>query len=181
MNGIRRAPTINRHKQSGAVLAVGLIMLLIMTLLGITSMGTTNLEEKMAGNTRDRAIAFQAAESALRQGESIVQANWSSLTFDTSCTGGFCDCSSTSTICPEYWTDSTLDVWNTGSRHNKYTDTINNVSSQGKYIIEYLGAYEQPLDPVCNTCPKDYYRITAVGYGMSPGATVMLQSTYRID
>lgn len=181
MNTKRIQPAAPRHRQSGAVLAIGLVMLLVMTLIGLTAMGTSNLEEKMSGNTRDRAIAFQAAESALRHGENIVQVNSSSMTFDTSCTGGMCDCSSTSTICPEYWTDSGLNVWDTSGRHNGYTESIGNVSAQAKYIIEYLGAYVQPLDPACNTCPKDYYRITAIGYGMSPGSKVMLQSTYRID
>ncbi len=168
-------------RQSGAALIFGLIMLLIMTLIGVTSMGTSNLEEKMAGNTRDRVVAFQAAESALREAERVAQNNSASLSFDTNCTGGLCDCSSTTVICPEYWTDSTLDVWNTAARHTNYVSTINLVTSKSKYIIEYLGQRVVPLDPVCNTCPKDYYRITTLGFGMSPGSRVMLQTTYRID
>ncbi|MCX7100437.1 MAG: PilX N-terminal domain-containing pilus assembly protein, partial [Methylobacter sp.] len=52
--------------QSGAVLIISLIMLLLLTLIGTTAMQTSTLEEKMAGNLRDRDIAFQAAESALR-------------------------------------------------------------------------------------------------------------------
>ena len=91
-----------------------------MTLLGVSSMSTSNLEEKMSGNSRDREIAFQAAESALREAERIVQNNWGSLAFDTNCTNGYCDCDPASftatTTCAEYWTDSTLDVWNTASR-----------------------------------------------------------------
>lgn len=61
----------HRHinHQSGAVLILSLIMLLVMTVLGVTAMQSTVLEEKMAGNFRDRNIAFQAAEAALRNGE----------------------------------------------------------------------------------------------------------------
>ena len=59
--------------QSGAVLIISLIMLLLLTLIGTTSMQTTTLEEKMAGNMRDRNIAFQAAESALRDAELDIQ------------------------------------------------------------------------------------------------------------
>jgi type IV pilus assembly protein PilX len=181
MNGMYGTLDPGRAREAGAALAVSLIMLLVMTLIGITSMGTTNLEEKMAGNTRDRAIAFQAAESALREAERVVQDNHSALSFDTTCTSGYCDCSSTSTTCPEYWTDTTLDVWNNVNRYTAYTVNIDNVAARSKYIIEYLGSFEVPSDPVCPTCPKQYYRITALGIGMSPDANVMLQSTYRID
>ncbi|MCH8866850.1 MAG: hypothetical protein IID58_08370 [Proteobacteria bacterium] len=61
-----------RH-QSGAVLAVCLVFLLIITLIAVSSMRDTLLEEKMAGNTRDRNLAFQAAESAAREAEIFVE------------------------------------------------------------------------------------------------------------
>lgn len=62
-----------RNTQSGAVLAIALIMLLVLTLLGTTGMQNTIMEERMASNTRDRSIAFQAAESAIRDAETYLQ------------------------------------------------------------------------------------------------------------
>ena len=56
-------------RQRGVVLVTGLIFLVILTLLGVTAMQTTILEERMAGNLRDENLAFQAAEAALREGE----------------------------------------------------------------------------------------------------------------
>ncbi len=56
-------------KQRGAALIVSLIILLVMTLIGVTSMQTTIMQEKMAGNSRDLSMAFQAAEGAARTGE----------------------------------------------------------------------------------------------------------------
>jgi type IV pilus assembly protein PilX len=47
--------------------------LLIVTLLTVSNMQTSILEEKMAGNTSDRNIAFQAAESALREAEVFLE------------------------------------------------------------------------------------------------------------
>ena len=44
-------------KQKGAVLFVGLMMLLIMSLIAITSMQGSTLEVRMAGNTKDSLIA----------------------------------------------------------------------------------------------------------------------------
>ena len=52
-----------RSKQSGSALIISLMILIVMTLIGITGMGTSGLEEKMAGNDRDAALAFQAAEA----------------------------------------------------------------------------------------------------------------------
>ena len=48
--------------QQGAALVVSLMILLVMTLIGITAMSSSNLEEKMAGNSRDMMLAFQAAD-----------------------------------------------------------------------------------------------------------------------
>lgn len=59
----------NRNRQGGAVLAVSLIMLLVVTLIAVASMQGTMLEEKMAGNSLDRNLAFQATESAVREAE----------------------------------------------------------------------------------------------------------------
>ena len=82
-------PFIVRY-QNGAVLFISLIFLLIMTIIGITAMKTTVLEEKMASNTKNRNLALQAAEAALRAGELQI-ANNSITAFDSACTGGYCE------------------------------------------------------------------------------------------
>ena len=60
-------------RQRGAVLIVSLIFLLIVTLIAVGSMRDTILEEKMAGNTRDRNLAFQSAESGVREAEQFIE------------------------------------------------------------------------------------------------------------
>ena len=54
-------------RQSGAVLIVAMILLVVLTLLGVTAMNTTSLEERMASNTQEQVRAFQAAETALSE------------------------------------------------------------------------------------------------------------------
>ncbi len=61
-----------RARQRGAALIVALIMLVVMTLLGVTIARTTTLQERMAGNLRNKSIAFEAAETTLRVGEAWV-------------------------------------------------------------------------------------------------------------
>ena len=58
--------------EKGAVLLVALIVLLLMTIIGISSMRGTSLQERMAGNMRDQNLAFQSAETAMRQAEAFV-------------------------------------------------------------------------------------------------------------
>ena len=62
-----------QHRQQGSVLAVTLVILLVVTLLTVSNMQTSILEEKMAGNNNDRNVAFQTAESGLREAEVFLE------------------------------------------------------------------------------------------------------------
>jgi len=53
------------HQQRGIVLVVGLVMLISLTLIGVTAMKSTTIDERIAANSQFKAIAFQVAESAL--------------------------------------------------------------------------------------------------------------------
>ena len=64
---------MHRHpRQQGVVLITGLIILVLLTILGLTASRSILLEERMAGNMKDQNVAFQAAEAALRMGESYL-------------------------------------------------------------------------------------------------------------
>ncbi len=60
-----------RHiqKQSGVTLVVSLIILVALTILGVTSMQSTRTEISMAGNLRESGMAFNAAEAGLSNAE----------------------------------------------------------------------------------------------------------------
>ena len=62
----------SRKSQSGVVLVISLIMLILLTIIGVSGLQNAGLEEKMAGNMRDKNLAFQAAESALRDAEADI-------------------------------------------------------------------------------------------------------------
>lgn len=51
--------------QSGVALVTALIILLILTIIGITALNTSALQGRMAGSIQDTTFAFQAAESGL--------------------------------------------------------------------------------------------------------------------
>lgn len=51
----------------GAVLVVSLVLLVVLTLLGVSVMNMTRLEERMASNSQELAQALQSAETGLEQ------------------------------------------------------------------------------------------------------------------
>ena len=59
--------------QRGMALLVSLVFLLLLTLIGISSMQNATLQEKMAGSLGLRNQSFQLAEAVLSVGESAVQ------------------------------------------------------------------------------------------------------------
>ena len=60
-----KQPHMNSNTQGGAALITALVMLVILTLLGLSSMTTTTMEERMAANSQELNRAFQAASSGL--------------------------------------------------------------------------------------------------------------------
>lgn len=62
MNGINPAIATQR----GAALFVGLMLLLILTVLGLSTSNVSIMQERMAGNVADSNVAFQEAERTLR-------------------------------------------------------------------------------------------------------------------
>ncbi|MDH3712631.1 MAG: PilX N-terminal domain-containing pilus assembly protein [Gammaproteobacteria bacterium] len=62
-------------QQRGAALIVGLMMLLALTLIGITTMGMNTMELRMASNAQNKSNAFQAAEAGLEVGVGLTNAN----------------------------------------------------------------------------------------------------------
>lgn len=58
-------PIPHLSHQRGIVLVVGLVFLLVLTILGVTALRTTALEERMAGNMMSKTLAFQDAEATI--------------------------------------------------------------------------------------------------------------------
>jgi hypothetical protein len=57
--------------QHGVALLIAMILLIVLTLLGLSALKTTIIETKLATNSQERAYAFQMAETALSEKESL--------------------------------------------------------------------------------------------------------------
>ena len=77
------------RKQSGVVLVFTLIILLILTLLGTSSIQMTGLLERMARNTTDTNAALGAAEAGLLAAESLVEAETGLTAYEANTAGKY--------------------------------------------------------------------------------------------
>lgn len=63
---------MSRMQQRGFSLLVVMVFLLVLGLLGFAVTKSAIVQEKIAGNVREKNIAFLAAEAALRSGEMFL-------------------------------------------------------------------------------------------------------------
>jgi type IV pilus assembly protein PilX len=68
------SPPPSLVKNKGVILIVALVMLLVMTTIGVTTMSGSTLQERMASNYREQAVAQINAEAALLSGEQFLNA-----------------------------------------------------------------------------------------------------------
>ncbi|MCH6566595.1 MAG: hypothetical protein IH811_12100 [Proteobacteria bacterium] len=74
MNYQNNLSTTSPSQQKGISILVTMVMLLVMTLIGVSSMKTAIVELKMAGSMQQEGLALNRAEEALRVGETNVDA-----------------------------------------------------------------------------------------------------------
>jgi len=168
------------QNQSGSVLIISLIVMLVLTVLGVSGMKSSVMEEKMAGNMRDSQLAFQAAEATLKEAERHIETNVVSVAnFDTNGSDGLYD-------------RSQHKVWNqigwTSNDSLEFTNFSTNyaINTPPRYIIQHVASQ---LNNVDNLNMDNYgqgtgagrvemFLITARAVGNSGNTVVMLQSTY---
>lgn len=166
--------------QTGAALIVSLIFLLLMTLLSTSSMRTSTMQERMAGNLRDWTLGFQGAEASLRAAEDFLLNTAVLPEFND--TGGFYEMSSPNR---PVWVGA---AQSDGSGHLTYPDAVPDVAEQPRYYIERLSAIRPAGSSTETGAPVEeiyFFRITAIGYGGAeddggdPLSSTVLSTVYR--
>jgi len=177
-----------RIRQQGAILIVSMLLLLVMTLLGITAVSTSTLEEKMASNNRQRQLAFQSASSALRDAETWLRTTISSVAqFEVKFNGA-----------PDelYWVRQPtpgddvravpMDIydgyaWAADNSLEPATSVVTGDQNPARYVIEYMGRIGEPPLDYNEPDNRNYaFRVTAIGWGTDNTTTFVTQSAFRI-
>ena len=181
MRTIRQPSLSSRQNNTGVALFISLVMLLMLTIIGVSSVQTTTLEVRMARNEHDALLAFQAAESALRDAEGALDLLTSAVGFTDTGTNGQWTIADIGD--PDRW--ELAGLW-TGALSIDADTNVTGVAAQPRFIIEHVAsvireenAY-QIDDPYAASGADriEMFRVTARGVGGSPNAVVLLQSTY---
>jgi len=164
-----------RSYQRGAVLVVSMLLLLVMTILALSISQTTTLEERMAGNTRDMELAFQASEAGVRAGELRLTnvtdpVACGDLTTCDSLTQGTFGAINFSGLLKTWWDSNGVEYGLAGSHD------ITEVTEDPKYVVRVRGRTSDTL--VVGGQKVTYYEITSRSYGKTDTSQAVVQSVY---
>ncbi|CAN7251801.1 PilX N-terminal domain-containing pilus assembly protein [Pseudomonas sp. LjRoot277] len=154
---------VTPHTQRGMALLVSLVFLLLLTLIGLSSMQSATLQEKMAASVTLRNQSFQGAESALRVGESAVQLETYSLPV----------CSGTTQCAPPAESSTII-----GAGLNSTSGVTWIASGSGFYGVQNIGTTLTAVNVPSNTSTT-LYRVTAVG--IAGNSRSVVESIYAKD
>ncbi len=171
------------EKQQGFILAASLMLLLIVTLLGVSGISSVTLHEKMSSNLRESDRAFEAGLMATDAAETWLAAQLNQPEARNAVSGS---------QTPNVWAPESvgsfyaLSTWADPSTPPRQLDlpasagvAISPVFYTEEWASRYLGSSINPASQHRITDPRVwYYRNTVKAFGGNVTATSMQQSIY---
>lgn len=160
-------------RQQGVALVISLLMLVAITLLAVSTLRNSVLQEKLVSNLSDAEISHQVAEATLRQVATQLPLAAGAAGYIAALPAPV---------------DGTADAWNRSAvwaNAGQVTVAINGVNYTGDYIVENLGYWSSRQDPSCKAkenplCERQTFRITARNRPVTGRAGVMMQVVWRM-
>jgi type IV pilus assembly protein PilX len=189
-----KRPAHDMHAQRGVVLVTSLLLLVVVTIIALSMFRSFGVQEKIAGNMREKQRALQAAVSAQQYAENWLTNN--STAVSAPCTvllnanigqGQICSVKLSTAVA-----DITTLPWKIGGVPVGVTflppgmavSATTSVSAANlanpsyfatpSFYIADLGASADP------NIPGEVYQIDAVAYGGSSGTVAVVESTYAV-
>ncbi|MBN2856212.1 MAG: hypothetical protein JXK51_08215 [Halothiobacillaceae bacterium] len=136
-----------RARQQGVALVVALVLLVVVTLVGLAAIRGTSLQEKMAGNTFDRAQAFQLTEGAVDLAARTIVLATPGPNPTTYATPGITDCSQ-GPCADNPATDAVVNNTNypwvtipvSASSNSAITNMVSIYGNAPAYLVQYMGS-----------------------------------------
>jgi type IV pilus assembly protein PilX len=169
-----------RSLERGMVLISALLLLLVMTILGVAMFRSFGLEEKTAGNTREKQRALHAAESAQTYAEWWLSASPGS----NAVSGAQCgSVALTPRVCSNRIQSAATLPWGAGVSYTPPMLTVaaagvldGYYAAPGFYISFLAGSYDPTTGTQTNT-----YQVDAQGYGGTQNAAAVVESNYSVS
>jgi type IV pilus assembly protein PilX len=174
-------------RESGFALVVSLLLLVALSFVGIAALRNVTLQEKMAGNTYFRMVAFQESERAIAMSSSELALDGAYSS--SGLPGGDSSSSSTRKIMTAGGLQS---FWQTPATWSSTTDpTAINTGVTTRWIREDFGGIEatdgcdssesQRANFSALTCKSRGYRVTATASDTTTGTRVVTQHVYFLN
>ena len=173
------------QNEQGMVLVVSLVILVALTLLGLTAMQRSTMDLAMAGNQRETGLMFQSAEVGLSSAQGFIDLSNTNADFDQVASGLYTvRANDPGYSGPDYFDET---MWAATAQ----TSATNlEVYEQPRYIVEYLGDRSQ--NPLASINIGGYgaqqtgqivsiYRMTSRGVGLTGNSRRYLQAYYGKD
>ena len=185
-----------RKLQQGSAMLMALLILIVLTLLGVFASSSGIMQERMSGNFRDSARAFEAAEAGARWVEawfaSLRNVSQQPFTCDGTCTPGTDmiweqgnypgdlankDNSWWNTHGAPYGIDpATMTTATAGGNNLEPNYPTPYVSAQPRILVEHTHFARDTLG--VGTTGVHFYRITSRATGGVPNNVAVVESTF---
>ncbi len=129
---------LGQNRQKGVSILVALVMLLVLTLIGVSSMNSSIVELKMATSMQQQGIALNRAEEMLRVGETNIDTIITNpAAYDFAAAGD-----------AYYITADAIDVYQIDWPTQGLVSIKPDANVDDTYVIEYLGTKPIPGESV---------------------------------
>ena len=188
----RRKVRPRAASQQGLSLITTLLFMVSALVLGVSVMGVNVMQERIIGNTRDKSLALQAAEAALRDAERDIRLTVTPATnFTDACLSGLCTAPTLRTTISPLPVDKQAGFsWTNPANVRTYgqftaSAALPSVSAQPVYVVERIGDMGTPAGQsmgmgINPQAPGVALRITARATGARPETVVILQSIFAL-
>lgn len=159
--------------QSGIILPISLVFLVILTLLGLASMKRSVFDQKISSNIQDKHYSFEAAELGLKHAENWLEEQDSAPIPKAQCTNFPCVLNRVTSRYPK---EQNFSWWQTHA--NTVNIQLPELYSQPQHIIEFSQFVpdDASIGLGYNNQGTYYYRITAHSKGHTSTAATILES-----
>jgi len=185
--------------QRGMALITSMLLLIVVTIMALSMFRSYGIEERLAGNTRDKQRAINAAVSAQQYAESWLASGAAPPT--GICPVGFVPSSTSGEVCskPAIPIDFSVLPWQTGVTYTQFTsNAINGVSNvvsatgtgdvvSGLGVLTQSASYVQApvfyitdLGPNAGVPAGEVYQVDALGFGGQSNTVAVVESTFVI-
>jgi type IV pilus assembly protein PilX len=187
-------PIHGMRSQSGVVLVTSLLLLVVVTIIALSMFRSFGIQERIAGNMREKQRALQAAISVQQSAETWLSDNGTALpvTCSNLLNGNIGEGQICANKLSAVVTDITSPPWNIGGvpvgvsylPAGMSVSTTNSVSAASLANPTYYGTpgfYISDMGPSADpNIPGEIFQVDAYAYGGTSSTVAVVESTYAV-